>query len=215
MALRRIGLLAAITIGLSVPAASASAQDDPKVGITMGYPASVGVFWQVNDRVALRPEFNVQKVSGESTSTIAISLSSVVPPLSSVVPGSVVSVTTSDSWQFSAGVSALFYLSTHDALRTYVSPRWAYTRTSNTNSSSTIPSLSLSTTASGQSFAGSFGAQYALGRRFGVFGEVGIVFSRSTVSPDGSALTSAIVTTSESVSKTLGVRSGAGVILYF
>jgi hypothetical protein len=28
-------------------------------------------------------------------------------------------------------------------------------------------------------------------------------------------LTSAIVTTSESVSKTLGVRSGAGVILYF
>jgi hypothetical protein len=174
----------------------------------MGYPASVGVMWQVNDRVALRPEFNVQKASGESTSTIAISLSS-------VVPGSVVSVTTSDSWQFSAGVSALFYLSTHDALRTYVSPRWAYTRTSNTNSSSTIPSLSLSTTASGQSFAGSFGAQYALGRRFGVFGEVGIVFSRSTVSPDASALTSAIVTTSESVSKTLGVRSGAGVILYF
>jgi hypothetical protein len=206
MVLRRIGLLAAITIGLVAPAASA--QDDPKVGITMGYPASVGVMWQVNDRVALRPEFNVQKASGESTSTIAISLSS-------VVPGSVVSVTTSESWQFSAGVSALFYLSTHDALRTYVSPRWAYTRTSNTNSSSTIPSLSLSTTASGQSFAGSFGAQYALGRRFGVFGEVGIVFSRSTVSPDASALTSAIVTTSESVSKTLGVRSGAGVILYF
>ena len=98
----------------------------------MGYPASVGVIWQVNDRVALRPELNVQKASGESTSTIAISLSS-------VVPGSVVSVTTSDSWQFSAGVSALFYLSTHDALRTYVSPRWAYTRTSNNSSSSTYP----------------------------------------------------------------------------
>ena len=206
MALRRIGLLAAITIGLAAPAALA--QDDPKVGITMGYPASVGVMWQVNDRVALRPELNVQKASSESTSTIAISLSS-------VVPGSVVSVTTSDSWQFSAGLSALFYLSTHDALRTYVSPRWAYTRTSNNNSSSTIPSLSLSSTASGQSFAGSFGAQYALGRRFGVFGEVGIVFSRSTVSPEAPALTPGIVATSESVAKTLGVRSGAGVILYF
>ena len=50
MAMRRIGLLAAIAIGLLAPAASA--QDDPKAGITMGYPASVGIIWQVNDRVA-------------------------------------------------------------------------------------------------------------------------------------------------------------------
>jgi hypothetical protein len=206
MAMRGILLLAAIMTLLVAP--SASAQDDPRVGITMGYPASVGVIWQVNDRVALRPELSVQKASADSTSTTSISLSS-------VVPGTVISVTSSDFWQFSAGLSALFYLSTHDALKTYVSPRWAYTRSSNGNSSSTSLPLSLTSTTSGYSLAGSFGAQYALGRRFGVFGEVGLFFSRSTISPSAASSPPGIVAAYESVSRSLGARSGAGVVLYF
>ncbi len=33
----------------------AYAQDDPRVGLTMGYPTSVGVLWHVTDRIAIRP----------------------------------------------------------------------------------------------------------------------------------------------------------------
>ena len=67
--------------------------------------------------------------------------------------------------------------------------------------------------------SGSFGAQYALGRRFSVFGELGLGFSRTTTSPTPSSTSIAaggstsIVGTSSS--STLGTRSGAGVVLYF
>jgi len=207
MAMRRIGLLAAITVGLLAPAASA--QDDPRVGITMGYPASVGIIWHVNDRVALRPEVNAQKSSGEFTTTTSIAFG----PTTTTTTGT----STSDAWQVGVGVSALFYLTTHDALRTYVSPRWSYIRTSSSNTSSSAPPPSQTTgsVGNGNFVSGSFGAQYALGKRFGVFGEVGVGYTHSDSAPLPPAAAGGVVVSSQTTTRTLATRSGAGVILYF
>jgi hypothetical protein len=204
MSMRRIGLLAAITIGLLAPAAFA--QDDPRVGITMGYPASVGIIWQVNDRVALRPEVSAQKSSGEFTSTASFSLGGTTT--------TTITTSTSDAWQVGVGLSALFYLTTHDALRTYISPRWSYVRTSTSNSSAGLPppSQTSGSVGNGHFVSGSFGAQYALGRRFGLFGEVGVGYTRADNAP---SLTGSGVIATQTTTRTLATRSGAGVILYF
>ena len=52
----RILSLAAFVTGLAVT--SAGAQDQGKIGITMAYPASVGMLWRVSDKVAVRPELS-------------------------------------------------------------------------------------------------------------------------------------------------------------
>ena len=40
---------------------SANAQDNPRVGLTMGYPTSIGVLWHVTDRIAIRPEIDSEQ----------------------------------------------------------------------------------------------------------------------------------------------------------
>jgi len=194
---------------LAVPG-EARAQDTPRVGITMGYPAAVGVIWNVADRFALRPEMTF---SG-STSDSSI--------------GDIVGVTTgssNDGFQIGAGLSALIYMGRWDALRTYVSPRFSYSRTrtsgTSTGSSSEITSRSYLT-------SGSFGAQYSLGRRFGVFGEIGLAYTSTTTTQSltllqtisfpglpGAPITTTVLSRSDSHGKTWGPRSGAGVIFYF
>jgi hypothetical protein len=60
--------------------------------------------------------------------------------------------------------------------------------------------------------AGSFGAQYVLGKRFGLFGELGLNYSHS-----GDRTPSSISSFFQSDQKSwsLALRSGVGVILYF
>lgn len=202
MPVRIIGLVAAITIvGL---AGTASAQDEPKIGITMGYPAALGLVWQVNDRIALRPELGVTRSSNDLIATT----SGVI-----VVGGNVVSNTSqlssNSNWQASIGASVLYYLSKHDGLRTYVSPRWAYTRVS--SDSSTDGASTSSSTGNSQTLSGSYGAQYAVGPRFSVFGEVGFAYVHTSNAPTGVV---SFLSTS-STTNTVGTRGGAGVILYF
>jgi hypothetical protein len=188
---------------------AALAQDTPRVGISMGYPASIGVIWQVTDGVALRPEISFQKSSTEFTESISFGLS---------VDGTLDATTatsksTSDFWQVSVGLSALVYLSRHDALRTYVSPRWAYIRDSSSTASGFSDLRNFASTASGHLVAGSFGAQYALGRKFTAFGEVGLAFTRTVTTPNDRQ--SLFLIGGQDVSHTFGTRSAAGVILYF
>jgi hypothetical protein len=215
MTVRTIGVIVTITVGFF--ANSASAQGDPKVGITMGYPGSIGVIWKVTDRVALRPEVNVQKSSGESTSTLSLSITAF--PIGGTSTTTTTTVTTIDAWQVSAGLSALFYLTKGDALRTYVSPRWAYSRSSSgsSGSSSSLSELDNALTfgTSTHTVAGSFGAQYAIARRFNVFGEVGGTFTRSANTPQEQRASPVFSSSSRTVSRSFGARSGAGVILYF
>ena len=45
---------------------TASAQDTRSFGVTMGYPASIGVLWHMNEAVAVRPEFAFDFFSSET-----------------------------------------------------------------------------------------------------------------------------------------------------
>src|SRR5262245_7936430 len=166
--------------------ALAAAQDTPKVGITMGYPAAVGVLWHASSSLAIRPELSV---TGSSTETSSNSFES---------EGS--------GWTVGTGVSALFYLGPADKLRTYVSPRYTYSRSSNTSklASATVSSTTSTTNVSGVS--GSFGAKYAAGDRFSVYGEVGFAFSHASSKSSVSGTTGG--------GNSWGLRSGVGVVFY-
>jgi outer membrane protein W len=156
---------------------TAAAQDTGKAGITMAFPASMGVIWHATDKVAVRPDFSFARNTNEGS----------------------ISTTT---WTLGTGVSALFYMSTSDRVRTYVSPRYSYTRAS---ASSTQGSIS-DTTVNGSSFSGSFGAELSASSRFGVFGEVGVTYARQTTKP-GIAGTVFKGTST-------GTRAGVGIIFY-
>ena len=198
MRVRTIVLAVAIAIpGLTT---AAWAQETPKVGIAMGYPAAIGIVWQVTDDIALRPEVTLTRSSGESLLT-SVSVSNGTTTTTS-------SLITSDNWQAGFGLSALFYTSKHDALRTYVSPRWAYARLGGSSNTGTT----VDTTGNSQFVSGSFGAQYAVGPRFSVFGEVGLAYSRPVSTPVVSPANTPLQNT---ISRTFGARSGAGVVLYF
>src|SRR5436190_11165577 len=140
------------TIAAFVGAAPAAAQDAGQIGITMGYPAAIGVLWHVSDRIGLRPE--VSLVRGTSETTITLSIPIVGAPTTS-------EVVTSENWQVGTGVSALFYLGKGEALRTYVSPRFTYLRNSTTGTAfASLPTVVApsTTVSSNYGVAGSVGA---------------------------------------------------------
>jgi hypothetical protein len=160
---------------LTLAPAPAAAQEAGKAGLSMGFPGSVGVLWHATPNLALRPE-------------LAFSFSSTEDDDSSV-----------DSRSFGTGLSALFYLRRWDNLATYVSPRYAFTRS---NQSFDGPFLEDELTTSTHLLSGSFGAQYWLGDRFSAFGELGLAYSRPTGDGDRSAWS-------------FGTRSAVGVVFYF
>lgn len=185
MRIVRILSLAALATVLAV--SSADAQDQGKIGITMAYPASVGVLWRVSDKIAVRPELSIAGGESESSSELIS--------------------TESDTWTINTGVSVLFYLKKYDDLRTYFTPRFNYAHAStDTDATGPVINPSISTSNNGIGFSGAFGAEYSLGRKFAVFGEVGFGFSHST--------TKTSITPSELSSNNWGSRAGVGVIFY-
>jgi len=185
MQIRRILFLAAGIIFLTCR--TSSAQDAGKVGVTMGYPASIGILWHVSDKVAIRPELSI---AGSTSEGSGGSFSA-----------------ESDNFNFGTGVSVNFYLHTYDKLKTYFSPRFTYSRSTTDTSSSGVTTSSSETTSTTTGGSGSFGAQYELSDKFSLYGELGFVFSHTTV------------TNSNGPNKTTGntwsTRSGAGVVFYF
>jgi opacity protein-like surface antigen len=181
-------LVFALVLFGSIPT-SAAAQDQRAVGVTMGYPASIGVLWHVSPRVAIRPEFSFTTISSGFTSALG-------------------TVMKSDVSGVGVGASAIFYLTDVNKLRTYVSPRFTYARTT---SSTEANGVSAGSDGSGKSYSGgaAFGAQYALGERFSVFGEVGVGYADQKSSSDISTFQSS------TVSHTWSSRTGVGVVLYF
>jgi len=179
----------------------------------MGYPSAVGVIWHASERVALRPEITLSRSTGDSMQNDLLGAS----PLS-----------TNETTGVGMGVSALFYLHRRDGLRTYVSPRFSYARTSTSASIGSAVSVSDSTVSSYLT-SGSFGAQYSLGRHFGLFGEIGVGYTAtstaltSTLTVSAASVVNGVVTAStrmetirsSSHANTIGTRSGAGVIFYF
>jgi Outer membrane protein beta-barrel domain len=175
-------LLPVLFVAQSVPAL---AQDTGNVGISMGYPASVGVVFQVTDSVALRPEISFTRISSDSDSAFG-------------------DINTSN-YTYEIGISGLLYLGRWDKLRAYVAPGYAYRRTGGSNEIDFPPIAS--TTVSGHSFLGSFGAQYSLHEKFSVFGEAGLRYftqqTRSSFSNGGVEF------------RSIGSRGAVGVIFYF
>ena len=174
--LKRLAVITTAVLLVSGTFTQANAQEKGATGLTLGFPASVGLLWHVTDNVAIRPEFNFSTTSNEN----------------------------SDVWAYGVGVSALFYVSNTDHVRTYFSPRFTYTQ-SNLGIDRLGGDTDLDTSSFG--FIGSFGAQYTPNSRFGIFGEVGLGYTRATADIDDFD--------ESSKSHNLSLRTGAGVIFYF
>jgi hypothetical protein len=220
---------------------STAAQDDRSVGLTIGYPSSVGVIWQVADRVAIRTD-----TTFSSSWTDADAPHAATELLQLIAPSSSTSGHT-----FGVGVSVLITVARWERVRAYVAPRAAYLRSSSTTEFSLpagiprfpglpgLPELPIriqpatfETKTSTQTYSGSFGTQYRLADRFAAFGEVGVAYA-STRTPSTASLvfgsggaTSPIfsslglessfsVSPSRPRSNSLGIRSGVGVIFFF
>ncbi len=173
--------LALFSLALVVMSArSSNAQDVAHVGLTMAFPAAVGIIWQATDRLAIRPDFQFSQSSSGSLSSSSLSTT--------------------------VGVSALFYVRKWDNLRAYLSPRFGYQ-----HSSVTLTGTAVNPSQDQYSYAGSFGAEYQLHRRFAVFGEAGITYSH-TVADNPSGFSGASVSTTGHI---WGTRAGLGAIVYF
>ena len=194
-----VGFCAAVLLG----AAPASAQERGQFGLTMGYPAAIGVLWHASDRVGIRAEATFQTSSSE------------------VESGPLRSDRDIESTSFGVGVAGLFYLGRSDNVSTYFSPRLAYSRSTSELEGpdvflvpqlfpmpiAPIP-LERRTESSGYSAGGAFGAQYSPNRRFSIFGELGLNYA--TLNSESSSFAAA-----ETEGSTFGVRSAVGIILYF
>lgn len=172
-------------------ATSASAQDKGRFGMAMGVPGSIAAIWHLSEVIAIRPEVNLARSSEEYASH--------------VTTGSTTTPTTNRSTSFttSVGVSGIFFVATKDNLRTYVSPQIGYTRVSITQNVGGPSSADVKTTGTGYSAGGSVGAQYAIGSRFGAYGELGAVYRHA----EGGV--------SNSDTDSVSTRSAVGVIVYF
>jgi hypothetical protein len=164
---------------------AARAQDDPKFGVTMEVSTTVGVIWHVSNHLAIKPDIGFTNSKSESERS------------------------SSDQSGITTGVSARVYVHTWDNLRAYVSPGYFYSRATRHSGST---SLTLENKDSTNSVAGSFGAQYAVHKKFAVFGETGIAYSHTKFTSVPSV---AFVGSSRSETKGWRSRSSVGVIFYF
>jgi hypothetical protein len=182
-----------VVLGLLLGAcATVNAQNAGQVGITMGYPGWIGVIWHISDSVVVRPEISFSTSSSDNEFG-------------------------ADTINVSSGASGLLYVSRWDHVRAYVSPRFAYGRTT----SDSVGTIGISLKNSTYNVVGSFGAQYTPHKRFAVFGETGFGYNRSTnttttvvvpiVLPPG--LEPARPTTKTTLTG-FGTRTGVGVIFY-
>ena len=193
-------LAISLTLLLFFATGSAQAQDEPAVGLVMGYPASVGVIWHPAEKVAIRPAISLDWQSSRFAET-----------------------SDSDASRVGAGVDVLLYVARRDGLRLYLSPQYGYDR-STVNATVTITSgfgsnlstrtFDSSATTTTHRVGGAFGAQYVLGGRFAVQAETGLQYRRGEGS-SGDAFSTAAPSTTRSEARNVGIRSVAGVVLYF
>jgi hypothetical protein len=199
----RVGLVARMGAAvLLLGGSNAVAQERGQFGLTMGYPAAIGVVWHATDRVGIKGEFTFALSSSEFDAS---------PLLSG-------RETHTDS--FGIGIAGLFHVSRNDNVSTYFSPGFAYARATSESDGPDfyitlpeplpfpIPSPDIRSESSSYSFAGSFGAQYSPNRRFSVFGELGLNYASQQTESSLSSLY-------ETEGSTFGVRSAVGVIVYF
>ena len=189
--MRIVRLASVVPLLLLGSAANSLAQEAGDVGLSMGYPSNVAFIWHVTDRVAIRPE-------------ISFAWSSLETEIDTPIEGGELK---SDTFTTSFGVSGLFYFGTTDRLRPYVAPRFVYSRASIDSEAPFTPDID--STDDGYQFSGSFGAQYGISDRFGVFGEVGVAYSSMSSQFGSSPLVI------ERETRSFGTRTAVGVTFYF
>src|SRR5678815_3932200 len=112
--MRLLAMSAGPALALVVTASMATAQTPPPAapptqpptwGMSIGYPGTIGIVWQPNDRLAFRPDvtFGYQSSGGTDTNS-------------------------TKDWKIGTGISTLIYLRTTRPFRVYVSPRYGYRR---------------------------------------------------------------------------------------
>lgn len=142
---------AAVTSLLLVCAAPAAAQDEGRVGLTMGFPAAIGFEFQVSRHIALRPEVTFSRYAYQ-------------PPEIEYT-----------GWGIGVGLSVPLYLHETDRFAAYVAPRLSFSRAVDFWPASDMPAADV--TADSYQVAGSFGATCALGRRLSLYGDLGVAYT--------------------------------------
>jgi len=154
-----------------------------RVGLT--FPTT-GIIWHLSDNIALLPNvgFTYNWAGYDSNSS------------------------TSTGKGLSAGVSLRFYTREWNGVRFYLSPKYAFNR-STSNSEIVVPTASQRSSSSlnSHAIAGAWGLQYPISGRVSIFGDIGVSFSRS-----GNSSSSSIY--SESHSNRIGTTGSWGLILY-
>jgi hypothetical protein len=197
MAIVRHVVLVVLVASGTLVGPEAFAQDTRSLGLVMGYPAVVGVLWQVSPRIAIRPELTVETGTSESTSSSNFGTFRF----------------SSDSWQVGGGVSALLLLHRADGLSLYVSPRYVLRTGEITRENSSpqgVVTVRGSNEISGHTVSGAFGAHYTMSARFGIFGELGVSHDRDSTSSSIEGQTNDNFRTIRT-----GMRSGIGVVFFF
>jgi hypothetical protein len=157
---------ALLTLAFVSPVA---AQEKP-FGITFGYPGSFGVFWQVRERIALRPEFTVG-YSNERDPDIAL---------------------TAGGWRFGIATSAVLSLYRDKPRHLYAVPYYEFRRRNVTLSQnmsyapdprapdrSELTTLEVKTHTNDHTIAGLIGIAFDVSDRSAVFAEVGPAYRKS------------------------------------
>ena len=187
--MRRVARVLLLAVFMTVAGDRALAQEVRSLGLTIGYPASVGVLWQVSSRLGLRPELALDF----STTETAVDL-----PFSGTI------TTSTDSWEAGVGISALILVRRWDATSFYITPRYVFTTGDSTTTRD--PPDPRVVTADGprrtiHAYSGSVGFHQAIGTRFGIFGELGLRHQRF----HGQAIEASGT----------GISSGAGIVFMF
>jgi len=173
-----------ISVGLLVvllATSRADAQERPW-GLTISTDRSIALIWRVTDQVAVRPAIEFATVSRALEPPLPLGIDDI-----------------GDSTSVALQASVLLYAARWDDLRAYVAPgvrrEWISTDTPLEQS--------------GFGVEGMFGLEYALGERFAVFGETGLLYNHRT--SESTLSTGSLDLTTNSV----GTAARLGVIFSF
>lgn len=223
LARRLVFILSAVMIlTASLPAFA----QQKTLGFVVGYPASIGVDWRINDRFSLRGDGTIRWSSAEQEQGIPVSTSL---GLGSTLDSSAYSVRSHYDTKTTAGtigIAAIINVSKADRFSMYVAPRMAWSLSKATahvtyefngipppfgDLARLLPSQTIETTEHTPTASLVAGAIADVHERFKVFAEAGAGYTWGTLSPLVVGATSAPSTRTRAI----GVRSGVGAIIYF
>jgi len=213
---------------IAAVSSAADAQDAGQWGVSVAAPGSAGVHWQISDRWAVRGDvdYDYTKTEFESGTNSSFTFNDGTQV---VQVGGSTSRSEASTHATALGLSALVTVHRQDALRLYLAPRVAvnFTSTRSVLTTETIlppgfPAGIIRDSARTQTIedssvspivGASFGASTTIGTRFGIFGEAGVVYSR-TESSQTSTITSSLLSTKVTRSG-FGTTGRVGVMLLF